>query len=293
MTDDPGTTVQERDKQFLQHEQGELQGARGTRLYRQSWSPGDKPAAVLVLVHGFGEHSGRYRYFVERLCAAGIAVHTFDLRGHGKSEGRRGHIDSMADYRDDLAACLALVEARLPGIPRFVFGHSMGSLVVLDYVLRRPQGLAGVIISGAGMEPAGVASPAVVTLARLLAAVWPVFPLRIPVNTADLSRDPDEVRAYENDPLIHHVGTTRLANELLKTIDWIKTHAQDLQIPILMLHGEADRVNLPSGSRHFIAGVTIADKRLLLYPDAHHELHNDLDRDRELTDLVRWLHKHI
>jgi len=277
----------------VQHEQGEFRGVRDTRLYWQSWAAGDKPLAVLVLVHGFGEHSGRYRYLVEGLCAAGIAVNAFDLRGHGKSGGRRGHVVSMADYRADLSVCLAQAAAGFPGIPSFVFGHSMGSLLVLDYVLRHPQGLAGVIISGAGMEPAGVATPAVVFLARVLAAVWPVFPLRLPVEAADLSRDEAEVAAYRNDPLIHNVSTTRLANELLKTIDWIKTHPQDLQLPILMVHGGADRVNRPSGSQDFIARVNFPDKRLLLYPDSFHEVHNDLDRDRELTDMIRWLREHL
>jgi len=277
----------------VQHRQGEFEGSRGTGLFWQSWVPDDDPKGVLCLVHGFGEHSGRYRYFVERLCAAGIAVFTFDLRGHGKSGGRRGHVVSMADYRDDLSVFLGIVEAQRPGVPRFVFGHSMGSLVVLDYVLRNPQGLAGTIISGAGMEPAGVATPTVVFLARVLAAAWPVFPLRLPVDVTSLTRDGNEIEAYTNDPLVHNTSTARLARELLDAIEWIKAHASDLTTPLLMLHGEADRVNLPSGSRSFIARVRIPDKQLIVYPGGFHELHNDLDKDRELTDLTRWLREHI
>jgi len=277
----------------VRHQQGEFEGSRGTRLFWQGWEEGDDPKGTLCLVHGFGEHSGRYSYFVERLCNVGIAVFAFDLRGHGKSEGRRGHVVSMADFRGDLSAFLALVEARVPGVPRFIFGHSMGSLVVLDFVLRNPHGLAGTIISGAGMEPAGVATPAVVLLARVLAAVWPVFPLRLPVDVAGLTRDKNEIEDYKKDPLTHNTSTTRMARELLNAIGFIKTHAGDLKTPLLMLHGEADRVNLPAGSRNFIARVTVPDKQLLLYPGGFHELHNDLDKDRELTDLVRWLHQHI
>jgi len=277
----------------VQHRQGEFEGCRGSRLFWQGWVTGDNPEGALCLVHGFGEHSGRYRYFVERVCAAGIAVFAFDLRGHGQSEGRRGHVVSMADYRHDLSAFLALVEAQRPGIPKFIFGHSMGSLLVLDYVLRNPQGLAGTIISGAGMEPAGVATPAVVLLARVLAAVWPVFPLRLPVDVTGLTRDINEIEAYENDPLIHNTSTTRMARELLDAIAWIKTHPGDLKTPLLMLHGEADRVNLPSGSRDFISKVTVPDKQLIMYPGGYHELHNDLDKDKELTDLTRWLREHL
>jgi len=277
----------------VQHRQGEFEGSRGTRLFWQSWSAGDNPRGVLCLVHGFGEHSGRYRYLVERLCDAGIAVFAYDLRGHGKSEGRRGHVVSMADFRGDLSAFLALVGGQRPGIPRFIFGHSMGSLVVLDFVLRNPHGLAGTVISGAGLEPAGVATPAVVFLARMLAVVWPVFPLRLPVDVTGLTRDKSEIDAYVHDPLIHNISTTRMARELLDATEWIKAHSGDLRTPILMLHGEADKVNLPAGSRNFMARVTVPDKQLLLYPGALHELHNDLDKDKELTDLIRWLHQHI
>jgi len=287
------TVASGEDWQPVQHRQGEFEGSRGARLFWQSWVTGASPQGVLCLVHGFGEHSGRYGYFVQRLCAAGIAVFAFDLRGHGRSGGRRGHVVSMADFRGDLSAFLALVEAHHTGLPKFIFGHSMGSLVVLDFVLRYPQGLAGTIISGAGMEPAGVATPTVVFLARLLAAVWPVFPLRLPVDVTALTRDRHEIEAYESDPLVHNTSTTRMARELLDAIEWIKAHPGDLATPLLMLHGGADRVNLPSGSRNFISRVTVPDKRLILYPDGFHELHNDLDRERELTDLAGWLHEHI
>ena len=273
----------------MRHDQGEFQAYRGTQLFWQSWTTSDHPVCALILVHGFGEHSGRYRYAVERLCAANIAVFTFDLRGHGQSGGRRGHINSMAEYRGDVAAFMARVESQHQGLPTFIFGHSMGSLVVLDYVLRYPEGLAGTIISGCGLEPAGVATAPVVFLARTLSVIWPTFSLRLPVDATALTRDKSEVEAYNNDPLVHNTGSTRWANELLNAIDWIKKHPQNLQIPLLMVHGEADRVNLPSGSSNFISNVASADKKLMLYPDNFHELHNDLDKESVLRDVTRWL----
>jgi len=127
----------------------------------------------------------------------------------------------------------------------------------------------------------------------MLAVVWPVFPLRLPVDVTGLTRDKSEIDAYVHDPLIHNISTTRMARELLDATEWIKAHSGDLRTPILMLHGEADKVNLPAGSRNFMARVTVPDKQLLLYPGALHELHNDLDKDKELTDLIRWLHQHI
>ena len=277
------------DLKSVRHDQGEFEASRGTRLFWQSWNSTDQPVCALILVHGFGEHGGRYQYLVEHLCAANIAVFSFDLRGHGKSAGRRGHIDSMEDYRGDIAAFVDKVESQNPGLPKFIYGHSMGSLLVLDFILRHPEGLAGTIISGAGLEPAGVATAPVVFLARLLSVVWPVFPIRLPVDSSALSRDENEIAAYENDPLVHNVSTARMANELLNTIDRIKDQPQAMQLPILMVHGEADRVNLPSGSRNFISGVVFPDKKLLLYPDGYHEMHNDFDRDAVFTDISGWL----
>lgn len=277
------------DVQPVRHYEGKFEASGGTRLFWQNWTATDQPLCALLLVHGFGEHSGRYPYLVEHLCAANIAVFSFDLRGHGKSDGRRGHITTMEDYRGDIAAFVAKIQSENPGLPTFVYGHSMGSLLVLDFVLRHPEGLAGTIISGSGLEPAGVATAPVVFLARLLSVVWPVFPIKLPVDASALMRDENEISAYENDPLVHNVSTARMANELLNTIDWIKDHPQALQIPILMVHGEADRVNLPSGSRKFISGVVFPDKELLLYPDGYHEMHNDFDRDAVLTDITGWL----
>ena len=138
----------------------------------------------------------------------------------------------MAEYRGDIAAFMARVESQLEDIPKFIFGHSMGSLAVLDYILRNPRGLTGAVISGCGLEPAGVATAPVIFLARALSVIWPKFSLRIPVDAAGLTRDKNEVESYNNDPLIHNTGSTRWANELLNAIDWIKKHPQDLQIPI-------------------------------------------------------------
>lgn len=279
----------QKDNREIRHDEGDFRACRDTRLFWQSWTATDHPVGALILIHGFGEHSGRYSYLVDQLCAAKIKVFAFDLRGHGRSDGRRGHINSITDYRGDISAFMAQLDSRIPDIPKFIFGHSMGSLLVLDYVLRRPQGLAGTVISGAGLEPAGVATAPVVFLARMLSVIWPVFPLTLAVDSALLTRDKTEIENYNNDPLVHQTSTTRMANELLHTIDWIKDHPQNLQLPILMVHGEADSINLPSGSRSFISNVTFPDKTLLIYPDGFHELHNDLDREKVLSDFCSWL----
>lgn len=274
----------------VRHSTGRLSGAGGLSLFRQQWLPAaGQPRALLVIAHGFSEHSGRYLSFATVLASAGIAVFCWDHRGHGRSPGQRGHIDSMADYRGDLAAQLALARAAYAGVPLFLLGHSMGSLVVLDYALRFPAGLQGVITSGAGLEPAGIAKPLVVVTARMFSRVWPRFRLKMQVDARDLTGIAQEIAAYDDDPLVHKFGSARWGCELLDAIDWIKAHAAEFRLPLLMVHGAEDRINLPSGSAEFVAAAGSADATLQLFPGCRHEIHHDSARDELLQSLQDWL----
>jgi alpha-beta hydrolase superfamily lysophospholipase len=273
----------------MKHEDGHFPGHGGTSLYWQSWSPDDTPGAVMLLVHGHGEYSGRYPYHVQRLTADGIAVYALDLRGHGQSPGQRGHIDSIGDYRGDLGAFKRLVEVKRPGIPLFLYGHSMGSVVVLDFALRDPGGLTGLITSGVGLEPKGVAPWWKVLMAKILSRIWPTKSLDLDVEGKDLTRDPAEILDYDNDPVIHHKISARWGDEMLKANKWIKARPGDVRLPLFMQHGGADPVNLPSGSQNFIASVTYADASLKIYPGNLHNIHADLDKGKVLTDLADWI----
>ncbi len=270
-------------------EEGYFQGHNGFKLFWQSWSSQDKTTAALVLVHGYGEYSSRYSCFVDRLTAAGIAVFAFDHRGHGNSDGKYAHIDSFADYRGDVAAFKQLVESKVPDIPLFLYGHSMGSLIVLDFELRGPGGFKGVITSGAGFEPGGVAKPWLVFLTKKLSKIWPTFPLPMKVEGNALSRDQVEIEDYDKDKKVRRWISARWGDEMLKAIQWIGAHAHDVQWPLLMLHGEADHVNFASGSQSFISKVKYPDASIKLYPDCLHDIHRDLDKEKVLTDLIDWI----
>ncbi len=273
----------------MKHEEGRFPRPDGFSIYWHSWSPDDTPGAVMLLVHGHGEYSGRYPYHMQRLTADGIAVYALDQRGHGQSSGQQGHIDSIDDYRGDLSALKQLVEAKFPGIPLFLFGHSMGSVVVLDFALRDPGGLKGLITSGVGLEPKGVAPWCKIQIVKILSRIWPTKSLELNVEGKDLTRDPAEVLSYDNDPVIHHKISARWGDEMLKANKWIKAHPGDVQLPLFMQHGGADPVNLPSGSEDFIANVTYADAGLKIYPENLHNIHADLDKDKVLTDLADWI----
>ena len=275
----------------MKHEDGKFNGHDGLELYWQSWVPEEKATAALLLAHGHGEHSGRYSYSVQRLLADGIAVYALDHRGHGKSGGQRGHIDSMGDYRDDLGLFKSLVDAKSPDVPLFLYGHSMGSVIVLDYIMRNQGGFQGLITSGVGLEPGQVAPKWQVLMAKVLSIFWPTYSLNINVAGKDLSRDPAEINDYDNDPDVHHQGSARWAAEMLKANDWIRDNPAAVQLPLFMQHGGADKVNLPSGSTNFSADVskTNNDVSLKLYPGNLHVIHGDLDKAKVLTDLVDWI----
>lgn len=277
----------------MQHREGTFQGFGGVELFCQRWRPEGEPRAALAIVHGFAEHSGRYANVVGHLVPRGFAVYGYDLRGFGRSPGRRGHVGSWSEHREDAAAFLRKVGGDEPGRPLFLMGHSMGGLIALDYVLRRPEGLAGAIASGPGLEPVGVAKPYLVALARLLSRIWPRFSLDVGLDASAVSRDPEVVRAFLDDPLRNPRGTVRWGTEVLAAIAWIKAHAGEMKVPLLMVHGGDDRLVSPEGSRRFFAKVTHPDKELHVYDGVYHEPHNDLGHEKVLADLGDWLERHL
>lgn len=277
----------------MEHREGFFQGVDEIKLYWQSWRAEKTSRAVLAIIHGFGEHSGRYPKVVNHFIPRDFAVYGFDHRGHGRSPGQRGHINSWDEYRGDVKKFLQLIFSQERSQPVFLWGHSMGALIALDYLLRDPANLRGAIISGAPLAPVGVAKPHLVLIARVLSKVWPRFSLPLGLDRKALSRDLEVVKAYEADPLVHGKTTVRWGTEILQTIEWVKSHVGGLRIPILLIHGGADPINSPEGSRRFFEKVTHADKEMRIYPGSYHEVHNDFDQTAVMKDVTRWVEMHI
>jgi alpha-beta hydrolase superfamily lysophospholipase len=273
----------------MNHKEDTFEGAGGLKLFSQSWRPEGAPQAVLAIVHGFGEHSSRYMNMVQHFIPRGYAVHGFDLRGHGRSPGQRGHVNSWSEYRDDVKAFLGHVSKQEPGRPVFLLGHSLGSIIALDYVLRHPQGLSGVILSGLAVDPVGAATPLLVAIARVMSRIWPTLSMAVKLDKGALSRIPEVVSQYIADPLVHGMGSARWGTECLDTIDWCKAHASELQLPLLVVHGEADRINTAAGARLVFEAARSVDKRLVLVPGGHHEPHNDIGREQTFQALEEYL----
>lgn len=276
----------------MRHQDGRFTGAGGLELYRQEWLPDSEPSAVVVLVHGVGEHSGRYMNVVGPLVASGHAVYGYDHRGHGRSEGRRVHIDDWSEYREDLGTFLDLVARDTSGLPVVVYGHSMGSLVVLDYLLQSQDGLTGAIISGVALEPAGVSKPYLIALAKMLSGVTPTLAVSLGIEPESLTRDPEALAAYHADELIAPKATVRWGAQCLETVERIKAGMRGVELPILVVHGEEDPLNLPSGAHELYEVVPCADKTLNVYAGAHHEPHNDIGHEKVAADIAAWVSAH-
>ena len=265
----------------------------GMQLYYQAHLPVGKPSAALLVVHGAGDHSGRYDDALDTLLPQGIAVYCFDQRGYGRSPGQRGHINAWAEYRQDLRAFINLVHKEQKGLPIFLWGYSLGGLVVADAIMHDTNYLNGAIMMSAPFKPSGVAQPALVLAARVFSVAWPTFSLQLPTPMEKVTRDPKIILAAQDDALMHNQASARWATESLRTVQWVNQHTGDIYLPVLILHGEADQLNAVEGSRQFYEKITYPDKMLITYPGGYHELHNDLIREQVLVDMVKWIHDHI
>jgi acylglycerol lipase len=265
-----------------------FRGAGGLSLFRRTWCPAGPTRAVLINVHGLGDHSGLYPALVEHFTASGIAVYAPDLRGNGRSPGTRGHVERWDEFREDLERFVAVVRQEEPERPIFLLGNSLGGLIVLDYALHRPEGLRGVIAASPPLGRLGVPAP-LLALGRVFSRVWPRFSVRTGMDLSGLARDPVVVETVLADPLFHRMGTARLSTEVVAAIERVQSAAPRFPLPLLVLHGSADRMVPPDGSRAFMARVGQPDRELREYPGAFHALFADLDRERALTDVERWI----
>lgn len=268
-------------------------GVGGVPLVWRCWRPDRAPKAVVVIVHGIGDHSGRYGEAASLLAGDGMAVYTYDQRGHGVSPGQRGHIDSWSDYLDDLSLFLDCVRGWEAGLPVFLWGHSMGALVAIDFALGCGAAIAGVIASGAPFEPAGVKSRGKVLAARLLSRFWPRFPIRLGIDPASLIVDEDRRAAYVADDLIHRRVSARWGTEILAAIDRVNRAAAEFRLPLLLQHGGRDVINSPAGSERFHRHAGSAAKELRVYPQAGHDPHRDTTADEVVRDIVSWIERRL
>jgi alpha-beta hydrolase superfamily lysophospholipase len=246
--------------------------------------------ARLLLVHGVGEHCGRYGRLVQGLTVQGVEVISWDQRGHGLSTGRRGHVQAWSDYTSDLTQVAEWVRGGEEcQVPCFLYGHSMGGLVALAAVLAEAQSWNGLIVSGMPMRPVGVAKPYLVRLAKLLSGIWPTFGIQLPLSPEQMMSDEARQIDMERDPLMHTTVTVRWGMEAMRALERVRHGLPQMKVPLLVLHGGLDPVNDPSGAEELFQLAGSPDKTLKVYPNTRHEPHNDVQQDDVRRDLTEWL----
>lgn len=273
---------------------GKFEGHDKTILFYQSWRP-LFCERVIVIVHGLGEHSGRYDNLVNYFSQQGFSVYGYDQRGHGRSKGQRGYLRSFIQLTGDLRSFLNLVSIHENQKPIYLFGHSLGGLVALRYMIetQNKSGVvpAGVILSNPTLRIIIDIPRWKEVLSGFLSKYVPRLSLYNEIDYEYLSHDPAVSSLVKADPLCHQKITARFYHEILASIDWIKRNRDFVRIPILFLVGGKDQIIDPKGAEEFYHSVEFAQKELKMYPTFYHELINEIGKEGILSDMNEWLQR--
>jgi alpha-beta hydrolase superfamily lysophospholipase len=272
----------------LRRIEGSFAAPDGLTLFRRAWLP-DAISRVLLVVHGFGEHSGRYEELGVWFAARGCAVHAFDHRGHGRSGGLRTHVDRFARLLDDLAAFHSIVREEHPSAPITLLAHSMGGLIALAYLAERRPVVSSAIISGPALAAERAIPRSRVLLARALGRVAPKLRMAAGLDLTGLSRDEEVLRSYLADPLVERTMTASLGAELLAAGAATRARATDIGTPVFLMHGKQDTLCPVAASEEFAAQLASAGSALRVYPELRHEIFNEPEREQVFADAWRWI----
>jgi alpha-beta hydrolase superfamily lysophospholipase len=260
----------------MKHREGTFKGYQAFNIYYQCWLPKAKAKAVLLVAHGFAEHSGRYGNLVNHFVPRGYRIYALDHRGHGRSDGERVQVEHFTDYIEDLKAFFDIVRAENPNDKVFLIGHSMGAAISLAYTVRYQHELAGLITSGGGLARPGDPPP----LPR---------PVNQPLDTAFLSRDPAVIEAYENDPLVYR-GPIPQRSAIATTRSKLPQQVPQIRLPVLIMAGAGG----PDGARSQVLYEYIGseDRTLKTYGGLLHEIFNEPEHPQVMADMEAWLTAH-
>lgn len=273
----------------MSHSETSWKSNDGVKLFAQAWEPDVIQArAVACLVHGLGEHTSRYAHVAEAFNKEGIILFGADLRGHGRSEGARGHINSIEDFMQGIDLLFAQARARYPGLPLFLYGHSLGGILVLHYALLRKPDITGVIATSSGLHTALENQPLKVMLAKALGSIMPQTVLASGLDATGISHDEKVIQAYKDDPLVHDKVSLGFGKIMIGVSKWTLDHAREFPLPLLLLHGKQDPIAFVSSSIEF--AEPLKEKcTLVLWDDGYHELHNEPEKAEVLKAMTLWM----
>lgn len=269
------------------HQQDEWKALDGMTIYWQEWKPDTGyPHGTILLVHGLGEHSGRYTHVAEAFTAAGYVLTAFDHRGHGRSAGRRGD-ESMEKTCQDITHFLQQSRQRYPNTPLFLYGHSLGGLMVLYYALATRPAVTGVISTAPALAADKGVSPVTVLMAKVMSRLAPAMQINNGLDRAALSRVPEVVEKYNADALVHNKITARFGLELLQSGKWVRKHTM-FPVPLLLITGSADRIIDPQAVVQF-GNALNGDVTVSVRDGFYHEVHNEPGQKTVLNDIIQWM----
>ncbi|WP_437435978.1 lysophospholipase [Mycobacterium avium] len=259
------------------------------RIVYDVWTPEVAPRAVLVLSHGFGEHPRRYDHVARRFGAAGLVTYALDHRGHGRSGGKRVLVRDIHEYTTDFDTLVGIATREHHGLKCIVVGHSMGGGIVFAYGVERPDNYDLMVLSGPAVAAQDQVSPLLALAAKVLGVIVPGLPAQ-ELDADAVSRDPEVVAAYRNDPLVYHGKVPAgVGRALLQVGETMPQRAPALTAPLLVVHGSDDRLIPVAGSRRLVECVGSADVELKVYPGLYHEVFNEPEREQVLDDVVGWI----
>ncbi len=277
----------------MKHLEGTFSGVRNLEIYYQAWLPEGDPKAVLLIIHGLGEHSGRYGNLVDHFVPRGYAIYSWDHIGHGRSAGEREMVESFADFTTTLRSYYQMVREWQKGKPVFLIGHSLGGTIAAYYLLDHQDEFAGAVISAALVKVGDSVSKFTILMGKLMSRIAPRFGV-LPLDPKTLSKDPAVVQAYIDDPLVFHGKTpARLGTEMLAALSRITAEVERIQIPFITLQGSEDALVDPIGAEMLHERASSQDKALKIYPGLYHEVFNEPERAQVLKDVEDWLESRL
>ncbi|OSC25953.1 lysophospholipase [Mycobacterium vulneris] len=264
-------------------------GFGDVRIVYDVWTPDTAPRAVLVLSHGLGEYARRYDHVAKRFGEAGLVTYALDHRGHGRSGGKRVLVRDIHEYTADFDTLVGIASREHHGLKCIVLGHSMGGGIVFAYGVERPDNYDLMVLSGPAVAAQDQVSPLLALAAKVLGAVVPGLPAQ-ELDVDAISRDPAVVAAYKDDPLVYHGKVPAgIGRALLQVGETMPHRAPALTAPLLVVHGEQDRLISVAGSRRLVECVGSTDVELKVYPGLYHEVFNEPEREQVLDDVVSWI----
>jgi acylglycerol lipase len=268
-----------------------IQSTDGTRIWVRGWRPATPARAVLVICHGVNSHGGQYMWAAEQFASAGFTTFALDLRGRGKSEGKRFYVEHVSQYVNDLSTVIRLAKGAEPGLPVFLLGHSAGGVVSSTYTLDNQAELAGFICESFAFQ---VPAPAfALSVIKGLSRIAPGLPV-LKLKNKDFSRDPAAVAALNGDPLTaNEVQPAITVAALVRADERLRREFPRITIPVFIMHGTADKATVPAGSQFFFDTVGSRDKTLKLYDGHFHDLLNDLGKGAVLADIRKWIEERL